>query len=110
MNREVMYLPEIEKDLKQLDNTQRNLVIKAIEKVQQNPLPDYENGYGKSIGNHNSTKFADFLKIKLCSGGLRVIYQLLKTESTMLIVAADVRADEEVYESAGKRVDKYHLL
>ena len=40
MNWEVKYLPEVEKDLKQLDNTQRSLVIKAIKKVQQNPLPD----------------------------------------------------------------------
>ena len=104
MNWEVKYLPEVEKDLKQLDNTQRTLVKKAIKKVQQNPLPDYENGYGKPLGNHNSTNLAGFMKIKLRSSGLRVVYQLVKTESTMLIVVVGVRADEEVYEIAQKRV------
>ena len=32
MNWEVKYLPEVEKDLKQLDSTLRNLVKKAIKK------------------------------------------------------------------------------
>lgn len=32
------YLPEAEKDLKALDGSQRLLVLKAIKKVQQNPL------------------------------------------------------------------------
>ena len=73
-------------------------------------MPDYENGYGKPLGNHNSTNHAGFMKIKLRSAGLRVVYQLVKTESTMLIVVVGVRADEEVYEIAQKRVDKYHLL
>ena len=73
-------------------------------------MPDYENGYGKPLGNHNSTNLAGFMKIKLRSAGLRVVYQLVKTESTMLIVVVGVRADEEVYEIAQKRVDKYHLL
>mgnify|MGYP000102094009 CR=1 FL=1 len=41
------YLPEAEKDLKALDGSQRLLVLKAIKKVQQNPLPAEENGYGK---------------------------------------------------------------
>lgn len=110
MNWEVKYLPEVEKDLKQLDNTQRSLVIKAIKKVQQNPLPDYENGYGKPLGNHNSTNLAGFMKIKLRSAGLRVVYQLVKVESAMLVVVVGVRADEEVYEIAQKRASKYKLL
>ena len=39
MSWKVEYLPEAEKDLKGLDGSQRNLVLKAIKKVQQNPLP-----------------------------------------------------------------------
>ena len=47
MSWKVEYLPEAEKDLKGLDGSQRNLVLKAIKKVQQNPLPVDEQGYGK---------------------------------------------------------------
>ena len=50
MSWKVEYLPEAEKDLKGLDGSQRNLVLKAIKKVQQNPLPVDENGYGKPLG------------------------------------------------------------
>ena len=48
MNWKLEYLPEAEKDLKDLDGSQRILVLKAIKKVQQNPLPVEEQGYGKS--------------------------------------------------------------
>ena len=44
MSWKVEYLPEAEKDLKGLDGSQRNLVLKAIKKVQQNPLPVDEQG------------------------------------------------------------------
>lgn len=54
MNWELKYLPKAEKDLKDLDGTQRILVLKAIKKVQLNPLPTDENGYGKPPGNHKA--------------------------------------------------------
>ena len=93
MNWKLEYLPEAEKDLKDLDGSQRILVLKAIKKVQQNPLPIEEQGYGKPLGNHSSTNLAGLLKIKLRSAGLRV-----------------VRADEEVYEIAQKRANKHNLF
>ena len=102
MSWKVEYLPEAEKDLKGLDGSQRNLVLKAIKKVQQN-----EQGYGKPLGNHNSTNLAGLLKIKLRSAGLRIVYQLRRTETSMMIIVIGVRADEEVYELAQKRVLKH---
>ena len=69
MNWKLEYLPEAEKDLKDLDGSQRILVLKAIKKVQQNPLPVEEQGYGKPLGNHSSTNLAGLLKIKLRSAG-----------------------------------------
>ena len=51
MNWKLEYLPEAEKDLKDLNGSQRILVLKAIKKVQQNPLPVEEQGYGKPLGN-----------------------------------------------------------
>ena len=38
MSWEVEYLPEANQDLKNLDGSQRLLVLKAIKKVQQNPI------------------------------------------------------------------------
>lgn len=106
MNWKVEYLPEAERDLKDLDGSQRNLVLKAIKKVQQNPLPVEENGYGKPLGNHGSTNLAGLMKIKLRSAGLRIVYLLRRTETSMLVVVIGVRADEDVYEIAQKRVKR----
>ena len=109
MNWQLTYLPEAEKDLKALDGSQQILVRKAIKKVMQNPLPAEEQGYGKPLGNLASTKLAGFLKIKLKSAGIRVVYRLIRTETTMLVIVIEARADEEVYEIAQKRITKYNL-
>ena len=110
MNWSLQYLPEAEKDLRDLDDSQRILVLKALKKVQKNPLPVDEQGYGKPLGNHNSTSLAGLLKIKLRSSGLRIVYQLRRTESSMLVIVIGVRADEEVYDIARKRSSQYDLL
>ena len=107
MSWKLSYLPEAEKDLKALGGSQRILVLKAIKKVQQNPLPAEENGYGKSPGNYGSTGLAGLLKIKLRATGLRVVYKLQRTESEMLVIG--VRADEEVYDIAAKRAARHNL-
>lgn len=52
MSWEVLYLPEAENDLKKLDGSQRILVLKAIKKVRNNPLPQSEDGYGVAMENH----------------------------------------------------------
>ena len=39
MNWKLVYLPEAAKDLKNLAGNQRLMVVKAINKVLQNPLP-----------------------------------------------------------------------
>ena len=37
------------------------------------------------------------------------VYKLQRTETSMLVIVVGVRADEEVYELAEKRVQKYRL-
>ena len=109
MNWKVVYLPEAEKDLKDLDGSRRILVQKAIKKVSQNPLPDNEGGYGKPLGNHNQTNLAGFLKVKLRGAGLRIVYKLIRTETEMLVVVIGARADDEVYDQAQNRAVKHNL-
>jgi len=46
----IEYLREAIEDIKQLDQGQRVQVVKAINKVAVNPLPQTEGGYGKPLG------------------------------------------------------------
>ena len=107
MNWELVYLPEAVKDLKKLDGNQQLLVLKAIRKVRENPLPVSEGGYGKPLGNKGGSDLTGLLKIKLRDSGLRVVYKLIRTETQMLVVVIGARADDEVYETADKRVMKH---
>ena len=104
MSWEVEYLPEANQDLKNLDGSQRLLVLKAIKKVQQNPISIYEGGYGKPLGNKNGSDLSGFLKVKLKSAGLRVVYKVVRQDDKMLIIVIGARADEEVYGMAQKRI------
>jgi len=94
------FLPEADKDHDKLDKSVRIQVDKAINKVLQNPLPDYEGGYGKPL----SGDLAGCLKIKLKKAGVRVIYKLIRVDDVMKVVVIAARADDEVYEIAQKRV------
>lgn len=109
MNWKLVYLPEAAKDLKNLAENQRIMVVKAIDKVLQNPLPISEGGYGKPLGNKHGNDLSGFLKIKLKSAGIRVVYKLIRTETEMLVVVIGARADDEVYEAAQHRVQKNNL-
>ena len=105
----VRALPEAEKDILALDGSQRRQVLKAIDKVRQNPLPVNEGGYGKPLGNKGGTDLSGLLKIKLKASGIRIVYQIVRTETTMTIIIVGARADDEVYRAAEKRRQKHGL-
>ena len=97
------YADEAKKDIKALDNAQTIQVIKAINKVSQNPLPQSEGGYGKPLGNKQSKNLTGLLKIKLLKLGIRVVYKVVRTDEIMKIIVVAARSDDEVYEIAYQR-------
>ncbi len=99
----VEYLSEAVKDLKALDHSQRILVLKAIEKVSVNPLPNNEGGYGKPLGNKGGNNLSGYCKIKLLNLGIRVVYKLVRENNMMKIIVISVRDDEAVYNIASDR-------
>ena len=102
-------MPEVLDDFRALDGSQRILVKKAIEKVRANPLPDTEGGYGKRLGNKDSTQLAGFLKVKLRGAGLRIVYQLIREEDHMVLIVIGAREDDKVYHIAHKRIQDHNL-
>ncbi len=104
MSWNIEYRPEALDDLRKLDGSQRAPVLKAIKKVSTNPLPDYEGGYGKPLGNRNGNNLTGFLKIKLKKYGIRVVYDLVREDQNMRIIIIGIRSDNEVYDLAEKRM------
>lgn len=103
MSWEILYTDDAKADLRDLDGSQRKTVIKAITKVSQNPLPVNEGGYGKPLGNKHENDLTGLCKIKLVKEGIRVVYALVRTETSMKIIVIAARADDEVYEIAAQR-------
>lgn len=97
------------RDLKNLNSSQRNEVLKSINKVLQNPLPSNEGGYGKPLGNKMGLNLSGCLKIKLKASGLRVVYRLIRTEAAMQVIVIGLRADEEVYKIAYQRLQELKM-
>ena len=106
---DLSFLPEAREDLRALDGSQRIRVVKAIAKVQSNPLPSSEGGYGKPLGNKRLSQLSGLMKVKLKSDGIRIVYKLERIEHAMRIVVIGVRSDDAVYREAQKRRESHGL-
>ena len=106
---ELSFLPGAREDLRALDGSQRIRVVKAIAKVQSNPLPSSEGGYGKPLGNKRLSQLSGLMKVKLKSDGIRIVYKLERIEHAMRIVVIGVRSDDAVYREAQKRRESHGL-
>ena len=96
----VLFINEALGDLLKLDSSKQARIMKAIKRYSRNPLSEREGGYGNEL---RGELFGNY-KIKLKKDGLRIVYQLLKEEKTMRIVAIGDRAEDEVYKTAVKRL------
>lgn len=99
----IEYIQEAQKDLRKLDSHVRKMILKAIDKTAERPLPPPE-GIGKPLGNHASSKLSGYYKIKLRNLGYRVVYDLVREGNVMKIIVISVRDDEEVYKEAERRI------
>ena len=61
----VLYTPDAQNDLLSFDKGQRMQILKAVDKVSKNPLPNTEGGYGKPLGKKNTTNLTGCLKTAL---------------------------------------------
>lgn len=93
-------------DLNKFSDYQVACIKKIIDRVAINPLPKNEGGYGKPLGNIRGVDLSNCFKIKLKKAGIRVVYQLVRTETQMYIIVIGARRDDEVYDETLKRLIK----
>ena len=60
----IEFIKEAEEDLKHLDHSIQIQVLKGINKVSKNPLPESEGGYGKPLGHKLGINLTNLMKIK----------------------------------------------
>ena len=108
MKWDIQYIKEAQQDLKRLDSYNRKIILEAIDKTAERPLPPPD-GIGKPLGNHNGSKLSGYYKIKLRALGYRVVYQLVTDGEIMRIIVISIRDDEEVYKEAERRIRRFVL-
>jgi len=104
MSWKIEYLKEAAKDLKEIDNSTRIIILKSIEKVSINPLPRSQGGYGKALGNNDYAKLSGLCKIVLKKQGVRIVYKAVQKKNSMVIVVISARSEFKVYDIAAKRI------
>lgn len=103
MSWKIEYIKEAQRDLQKLDAYNRRIILKAIEKTAQRPLPPPD-GIGKPLGNHAAANLSGYYKIKLRDLGYRVAYGLVREGNVMKVIVISIRDDEAVYREAERRI------
>lgn len=103
MKWKIEFIKEAQRDLKRLDPYNRRMILKAIDKTADRPLPPPD-GIGKPLGNHADSKLSGYYKIKLRNLGYRVVYKLVMGKNVMRIIVISIRDDEAVYKEADRRI------
>ena len=104
MTWKIEYIREAQRDLLKLDPHNRMLILKAIEKTAEHPLPPPD-GIGKPLGHHSSSNLTGYYKIKLRDLGYRVVYGLVREGNIMKVIVISIRDDEAVYREAERRIE-----
>ena len=105
MRWKIEYIKGAQRDLLRLDPHDRKLILKAIEKTAERPLPPPD-GIGKPLGHRASSDLCGYYKIKLRSLGYRVVYSLVMDDGIMKIIVISIRNDDAVYLEAERRIGK----
>lgn len=105
MSWRIEYIKEAQRDLQRLDPYNRKLILKAIEKTAERPLPPPD-GIGKPLGHHAAANLSGYYKIKLRDLGYRVVYGLVQEGNIMKIIVISIRDEDAVYREAERRIEK----
>ena len=104
MTWKIEYIKEAQRDLLKLDPYNRRIILKAIEKTAERPLPP-PYGIGKPLGHHASSNLTGYYKIKLRDLGYRVVYGLVREKEVMKVIVISIRDEEAVYQEAERRIE-----
>jgi mRNA interferase RelE/StbE len=104
MTWKIEYIKEAQRDLLKLDPYNRRIILKAIEKTAERPLPPPD-GIGKPLGHHASSNLTGYYKIKLRDLGYRVVYGLVREKEVMKVIVISIRDEEAVYQEAERRIE-----
>lgn len=91
----LLYLPEVEEDLRQLGSAEARRVVLAIDERLRRGEPE-------KVGKSLRQELAGCRRLRV--GDVRIVYRVDGARIEVLVIAIGPRRDELVYRRAGKRV------
>jgi len=101
---EVVFTRVAREGLAALDKSEREQVVKQLEKLKRAP------GLGEPLGNKLGTYLAGLRKLRACQNRVRIIYEIMGRQLVVTVIAIGPRADAKVYRIADAEVQRRRLL
>lgn len=99
MSYTVNFLAEVYADLKKLDKSRRDLVMKQIEKLKTSPE------LGDFLGHKADLDLSGLRKLYADNKRIRIVYKIIEERIEVLVIVVGSRDDMEVYKTAAKRTE-----
>ena len=99
---EFKFYEEAEKDLSKLNNSIKQLFVKKLTQIINNPE------MGKDLGNKNNLILAGLKKVYFDNKRYRIVYEIKANEILIHIIAIGKRDDMKVYKQAHVRYQKHN--
>ena len=90
--------PLVDKDLKELNRSQKILVFKKIKQLQHTPQ------LGLPLGNKNNMNLNGLRKVYVDKKRIRIVYEIIEDKLIVKTIAIGKRDEMDVYKKANDRV------
>ena len=97
MEFKIIFHPDAAREISELDNRQKLLVLKQIKKLSLTP------GNGKKLGNKQGHDLTGYRKMYADRKKIRIVYKIVEEKILVQIIAIGKRDNLKVYKKAANR-------
>jgi len=98
MKFKIVFHPDAAREISELDNRQKVLVLKQIKKISLTP------GIGKQLGNKMGLDLSGYRKMYADRKKIRIVFKIVEKKILIQIIAIGKRDNMKVYKKAAKRI------
>ncbi len=98
MKFKIIFHPDAAREISELDNRQKFLVLKQIKKLSLTP------GNGKKLGNKQGLDLSGYRKMYVDRKKIRIVYKIVEEKILVQVVAVGKRDNIKVYKKAANRI------
>jgi mRNA interferase RelE/StbE len=99
MKYKILFHPEAAREIANLDNRQKILVLKQINKLVLTP------GRGKLLGNKQGIDLSGYRKLYVDRKKIRIVYKIVEENILVQIIAIGKRDSMKIYKKATSRIE-----